>query len=99
VIGAGEPLNPEVIEQVRKAWGLTIRDGFGQTETTRRSATRPASRSSPARWAARCPATEVVLLDVDDKDGRRRRDLHRPGAPHRRRPDGRLPATSEAPPK
>ena len=34
VVGAGEPLNPEVIEQVQKAWGLTLRDGFGQTETT-----------------------------------------------------------------
>src|SRR5580700_11764896 len=34
VVGAGEPLNPEVIERVRDAWGLTIRDGFGQTETT-----------------------------------------------------------------
>ena len=34
VVGAGEPLNPEIIEQVRAAWGLTIRDGYGQTETT-----------------------------------------------------------------
>ena len=34
VIGAGEPLNPEVIERVRAAWGLHLRDGFGQTETT-----------------------------------------------------------------
>ena len=34
VVGAGEPLNPEVIEQVRRAWGLTVRDGYGQTETT-----------------------------------------------------------------
>ena len=33
-VGAGEPLNPEVIEQVERAWGITIRDGFGQTETT-----------------------------------------------------------------
>ncbi len=33
-LSAGEPLNPEVIEQVRQAWGLTIRDGYGQTETT-----------------------------------------------------------------
>jgi acetyl-CoA synthetase len=31
---AGEPLNPEVIETVRVAWGITIRDGYGQTETT-----------------------------------------------------------------
>ena len=34
VLGAGEPLNPDVIAQVQRAWGLTIRDGFGQTETT-----------------------------------------------------------------
>ena len=34
LISAGEPLNPEVIEQVRAAWGITIRDGYGQTETT-----------------------------------------------------------------
>ena len=34
VVGAGEPLNPEVIEQVQRAWGLTIRDGFGQTESS-----------------------------------------------------------------
>ncbi len=43
MIGAGEPLNPEVIEQVEKAWGLTIRDGYGQTETTR------AGRQHPRR--------------------------------------------------
>ena len=34
VVGAGEPLNPEIIESVRRSLGLTIRDGFGQTETT-----------------------------------------------------------------
>ena len=33
-VGAGEPLNPEIIEVWRKATGLVIRDGFGQTETT-----------------------------------------------------------------
>ena len=32
-VGAGEPLNPEVIETWLKATGLTIRDGYGQTET------------------------------------------------------------------
>ena len=41
VVGAGEPLNPEVIEQVRRAWGVTIRDGFGQTETTVQVANTP----------------------------------------------------------
>jgi acetyl-CoA synthetase len=34
LVSAGEPLNPEVIAQVRAAWGLTVRDGYGQTETT-----------------------------------------------------------------
>lgn len=34
VVSAGEPLNPEVIEAWRKATGLTIRDGYGQTEST-----------------------------------------------------------------
>ena len=34
LISAGEPLNPEVIEQVQQAWQITIRDGYGQTETT-----------------------------------------------------------------
>ena len=43
VIGAGEPLNPEVIDRVRQAWGLTIRDGFGQTETTAQVANTPGS--------------------------------------------------------
>ena len=33
-VSAGEPLNPEVIEQVQRAWGVVIRDGYGQTETT-----------------------------------------------------------------
>jgi acyl-coenzyme A synthetase/AMP-(fatty) acid ligase len=34
LVSAGEPLNPEVIDAVKRAWGLTIRDGFGQAETT-----------------------------------------------------------------
>src|SRR5580704_10709766 len=34
LVGAGEPLNPEVIERVKSAWGITIRDGYGQTETS-----------------------------------------------------------------
>ncbi|HZJ54731.1 MAG TPA: AMP-binding protein [Myxococcaceae bacterium] len=33
VISAGEPLNPEVIEAWKRATGLTIREGYGQTET------------------------------------------------------------------
>ena len=43
VCGAGEPLNPEVIDQVKAAWGLTIRDGYGQTETTALAGNSPGS--------------------------------------------------------
>ncbi|HVQ53736.1 MAG TPA: AMP-binding protein, partial [Thermoanaerobaculia bacterium] len=41
LVGAGEPLNPEVIEKVKRAWGITIRDGYGQTETTAQIANTP----------------------------------------------------------
>lgn len=34
LLSAGEPLNPEVISKIREWWGLDIRDGYGQTETT-----------------------------------------------------------------
>ncbi|CAM5737759.1 Acetyl-coenzyme A synthetase [Streptomyces hirsutus] len=40
-VAAGEPLNPEVIEQIRRAWGVTVRDGFGQTETAVQIANSP----------------------------------------------------------
>src|SRR3954469_2253378 len=47
VVGAGEPLNPEVIERVRHAWGLTVRDGYGQTETTAMIANSPGQPVKP----------------------------------------------------
>ena len=55
-ISAGEPLNPEVIGQVRRHWGLTIRDGYGQTEMTAVIANSPGGSSGTARWVAPCPA-------------------------------------------
>ncbi|WP_158852483.1 AMP-binding protein [Saccharothrix deserti] len=68
VIGAGEPLNPEVIEQVRRAWGLTIRDGFGQTETTAQVGNTPGSPVRPGSMGRPLPGVPVVL--VDQADGR-----------------------------
>ncbi|MDN5771672.1 MAG: AMP-binding protein, partial [Microlunatus sp.] len=47
VLSAGEPLNPEVIEQVRAAWGLTVRDGYGQTETTAQVGNPPGAELKP----------------------------------------------------
>ncbi len=63
VIAAGEPLNPEVIEQVRKAWSLTIRDGFGQTETTAQIGNTPGSVVKPGSMGRPLPGVPVVLVD------------------------------------
>ena len=63
VVGAGEPLNPEVIEQVRRAWGLTIRDGFGQTETTAQVGNSPGQYVQPGSMGRSLPGYRVALLD------------------------------------
>jgi acetyl-CoA synthetase len=67
VIGAGEPLNPEIIEQIRNAWGLTIRDGFGQTETTAQIGNSPDSPVKPGSMGRPLPGYQVVLLDPEGK--------------------------------
>lgn len=63
LLSAGEPLNPEVIEQVRKAWGLTIRDGYGQTETTAQVANPPGLALKPGSMGRALPGVPVVLVD------------------------------------
>ena len=63
VVGAGEPLNPEVIDQVRKAWGVTVRDGFGQTETTVMVANSPEQPIKPGSMGRPVPGYEIVLVD------------------------------------
>jgi acetyl-CoA synthetase len=67
LIGAGEPLNPEVIEQVRAGWGLTIRDGFGQTETTAQVGNPPGQPIKFGSMGRPLPGYRVVLLDPDDQ--------------------------------
>jgi acetyl-CoA synthetase len=68
IIGAGEPLNPEIIDQVREAWGLTLRDGFGQTETTAQVGNAPGQPLKPGSMGRPLPGYQVVLLDVDGKE-------------------------------
>ena len=64
-ISAGEPLNPEVIEQVRSAWNLVIRDGYGQTETTAQVGNSPGQRLKPGSMGRPLPGYRIVLLDAD----------------------------------
>ena len=68
VVGAGEPLNPEIIEQVRTAWGLTLRDGYGQTETTAVVGNAPGQALKPGSMGRPLPGYVVKLLDVDGRE-------------------------------
>jgi acetyl-CoA synthetase len=63
VVAAGEPLNPEVIAQVRRQWGLTIRDGYGQTETTAQVGNSPDAPLKPGSMGRPLPGMPVVLVD------------------------------------
>jgi acetyl-CoA synthetase len=63
VVGAGEPLNPEVIEQVQQAWGKTVRDGYGQTETSAQIGNPPGAPLKPGSMGRPLPGYTVALLD------------------------------------
>jgi acetyl-CoA synthetase len=63
ILGAGEPLNPDVIARVENAWGLTIRDGFGQTETTLQVGNTPGQPVKPGSMGRPMPGVPVVLVD------------------------------------
>lgn len=68
VVGAGEPLNPEIIEQVQSAWGLRLRDGYGQTETTAQVGNSPGLKVKPGSMGKPLPGYRIVLLDADGKE-------------------------------
>ncbi|MGY3110218.1 MULTISPECIES: AMP-binding protein [unclassified Bradyrhizobium] len=65
VCGAGEPLNPEVIDQVQAAWGLTIRDGYGQTETTALAGNSPGQKIKVGSMGRPLPGYRVQVSDAD----------------------------------
>jgi acetyl-CoA synthetase len=69
LISAGEPLNPEVIEQVRAAWNIVIRDGFGQTESTAQIGNPPGAPLKPGSMGRPLPGYPIVLLDPDGVPG------------------------------
>jgi len=64
LVGAGEPLNPEVIETVQRAWGLTIRDGFGQTETTLQVGNPPGQPVKVGSMGRAMPGYRITLVDM-----------------------------------
>ena len=62
---AGEPLNPEVIERVARAWGVSLRDSYGQTETTMMIGNAVGQRVVAGSMGRPLPGYRVVLLDAD----------------------------------
>ncbi len=65
VNAAGEPVNPEIIEQVRRAWGLTLRDSYGQTETTMMIGNSPGQTVVPGSMGRPLPGYRIALIDAD----------------------------------
>ena len=69
IVGAGEPLNPEVIEQVDAAWHITLRDGFGQSETTAVIGNTPGQKVKPGSMGRPLPGYRIDMLDPDGRPG------------------------------
>jgi acetyl-CoA synthetase len=68
LVSAGEPLNPEIIDHVQSVWGLTVRDGYGQTESTAVAGTSPAQLVKPASLGRPLPGFKLVLMDINDRE-------------------------------
>ncbi len=69
---AGEALNPEVFNQFKKATGLTIMEGFGQTETTLTIANLYGTRPKPGAMGKAVPTYDIDVVDSEGnsvKDG------------------------------
>jgi acyl-coenzyme A synthetase/AMP-(fatty) acid ligase len=62
-MGAGEPLNPEVIAIWKRATGLTIRDGYGQTETVLLCSNLPGLPVKPGSMGVPPPGIDLAVID------------------------------------
>jgi acetyl-CoA synthetase len=67
LVGAGEPLNPEIIARVQQAWNLTLRDGYGQTESTAQIGNSPGQPVRPGSMGRPLPGYRVLLLDQHEQ--------------------------------
>ena len=64
---AGELLNRDIFEAWKKATGLPLYEGYGQTETTLQIATFPFMKVKPGAMGRPCPGWDIVLLDEKDE--------------------------------
>jgi acetyl-CoA synthetase len=68
LVSAGEPLNPEIIDQVKAAWGITIRDGYGQTESTAMAGNSPGQPVKKGLLGRPLPGFRLILLDRSEQE-------------------------------
>jgi acyl-coenzyme A synthetase/AMP-(fatty) acid ligase len=66
-VGAGEPLNPEIIEVWKKATGCTIRDGYGQTETVLLCGSFPCIEPRFGSMGKPTPGFDLQVIDDEGK--------------------------------
>ncbi|MEK6451314.1 MULTISPECIES: acyl-CoA synthetase [Myroides] len=66
-VAAGEPLNPEIIEEWKEATGILVRDGFGQTESTCMVANYP---NAKVKYGSMGKPTFLYDIVIADEDGR-----------------------------
>ncbi|ANS74267.1 acyl--CoA ligase [Paenibacillus yonginensis] len=66
-VSAGEPLNREVIDIFKSQQGITIRDGYGQTESTLLIG---ALKDAPLRIGSMGKALAPGLVEIVDEEGR-----------------------------
>jgi len=67
---AGEPLDPHAIEVFRDAFGVTVREGYGQTESTILVANAPGRRLKPGSMGLPMPGHVVAVIDDDGREQR-----------------------------
>lgn len=66
-VAAGEPLNPEIIEEWNKGTGIIIRDGYGQTESTCLVANLPQEKIKFGSMGKPTFLYDVVIADEEGK--------------------------------
>ena len=62
-VGAGEPLNPEIIQTWQTATGLVIRDGYGQTESVLLCASFPCLEPRFGSMGKPAPGIDLAVID------------------------------------
>ncbi|WP_276281748.1 acyl-CoA synthetase [Halorussus caseinilyticus] len=67
-VSAGEPLNREPIQEFEDAFGVTPRDGYGQTETVALVTNYPGIDVKPGSMGKPVPGIDVTLLDTQDEE-------------------------------